>query len=64
MKEKIIEFSKNYLIGFIISGIIFTGISVYALTFSSDDVSYDNKTSGLQATNVKAAIDEIYKLCK
>ena len=53
---------KNYklLIGIIIGSII-TGTSVYAATaISSKDISYDNKSSGLTATNVKDAIDEIY----
>lgn len=65
MKNKIKNFSKKYLIGFIISGILFASISVYAVvTFPSNDVTYDNSSSGLSSTNVKEAIDELYNLCK
>ena len=62
MKE-LKEFSKRYLIGFLLSAIICTTISVYAATFASNDVTYNNKASGLKATNVKSAIDELYEKC-
>lgn len=65
MKNKIKNFSKKYLIGFVISGILSVSISVYAVvTFPSNDVTYDNSSSGLKSTNVKEAIDELYNLCK
>ena len=34
-----------------------------AVTFPSNEVSYDNSSSGLSSTNVKGAIDELYKTC-
>lgn len=62
MKEK---FKNNfiYIIAFILGGVIFSGIT-YAATvdFTSGDVYYSNSTSGLSATNVKSAIDEIYNM--
>ena len=55
---------KTNLIGFIVGTIIFGGVAVYAaVTFPSNDVSYDNTNSGLSSTNVKGAIDELYKEC-
>ena len=62
---KIKEFSKRYLIGFILGIVIFGSISVKAISeFYSNDVAYDNKESGLASTNVKSAIDELYNTCK
>lgn len=50
---------KNYklVIGFIIGGIVFGGIGVYAVT--TKEVAYNNKTSGLTSTNMQGAIDEL-----
>ena len=64
MKEKTKEFLKRYLIGFML-GIVSAGaIIVYAETyFSSNDVTYDNKESGLSSTDVQGAIDELYGVC-
>ena len=63
--KKIKGFAKKYLIGFILSGILSASISVYAVvTFPSNNVTYDNSSSGLKSTNVKGAIDELYNLCK
>ena len=60
MKEKI----KKNLIGFIIGVITAFSISVIAATyFPSNDVTYDNKESGLSSTNVQGAIDELYGIC-
>ena len=62
--KKIKEFSKKYLIGFFIGLILFTVVGVYATTyFPSNQTTYDNKTSGLNATNVQTAIDELYNTC-
>ncbi len=59
------EFMKRYLCGFLIGGILFGSISVKGMSeFYSNDVSYDNKESGLTSTNVKSAIDELYNVCK
>ena len=64
MNEKIKEFLKKYLIGFIIGVITTFSISVIAATyFPSNDVTYDNKESGLESQNIQGAIDEIYGIC-
>ncbi len=63
--KKIKEFAKRYLFGFLLGGILFGNISIKAMTeFYSNDVTYDNTKSGLTSTNVKSAIDELYKKCK
>ena len=31
--------------------------------FPSNDVTYDNKISGLKSTDVQGAIDELYNVC-
>ncbi len=64
MKEKTKEFLKKYLIGFILGIVSACTISVIAATyFPSNDVTYDNKESGLVSTNVQGAIDELYGVC-
>lgn len=60
---------KKFLLGNIktvvafILGIIISGTTIYAATilFASDQVSYDNTSSGMTATNVQGAIDELYE---
>ena len=48
MKNKKYYIKKN-IIGFIVSIILCTCLGVYAaVTFSSNDVTYDNTQSGLQ----------------
>ena len=55
------KFIKNNLIGFIIGGIIFGCISVYATTLiASVDVTYSNSDSTV--TTVKGALDELYEI--
>ena len=62
--KKLKEFSKHYLIGFILGVIIALSISVIAATyFPSKDVTYDNKESDLESQNVQEAIDELYGIC-
>ena len=59
---------KKFLLGNIktvvafILGIIISGTTVYAATilFASSEVSYDNTSSGMSATNVQDALDELY----
>ena len=53
---------KLRIIGVILGVTVLTSIaSVYAVqSVNSNDVSYDNSTSGLSSTNVKGAIDELY----
>lgn len=63
-KEKKKQYLKNNIICFVIGTIIFGAIGIYAIvTFPSNEVSYDNKSSGLSSTNVKGAIDELYEAC-
>ena len=62
--KKIKEFSKKYLIGFFIGLILFTVVSVSAATyFPSNQTTYNNGTTGMSATNVQGAIDELYNTC-
>lgn len=51
---------KTLIVGIII-GIIASGITVYAVNVSSNNVEYDNTNSGLQSNNVEGAINELYK---
>ena len=62
--KKIKEFSKKYLIGFILGLISAGAVIAYAETyFPSNQTTYDNSASGMQATNVQDAIDELYGVC-
>ena len=62
--KKIKEFSKKYLIGFFIGLILFTIVGVSAATyFPSNQTTYNNGTTGMSATNVQTAIDELYNTC-
>ena len=64
MEEKLKEFAKQYLVGFVLGVITTFSISVIAATyFPSNDVTYDNKESGLTSTDVQGAIDELYGVC-
>ena len=55
---------KKNIIGFIVGVILCMGTFVYAaVTFPSNEVTYDNTESGLSSTNVKGAIDELYTEC-
>ena len=62
--KKIKEFSKKYLMGFIL-GVLSAGIiSAYAATyFPSNQTTYDNTNSKLKSENVQDAIDELYGVC-
>ena len=52
--KKFKEFAKEYLIGFVIGIVVCGGVSVIAATyFPSNQVTYENGTSGMQATNVQ-----------
>ena len=57
------DFIKNNIklvIGIII-GLVISGVGVYALTVTAGEISYDNTQSGIQANNVKDAIDKLYE---
>ena len=62
--NKLKENSK-IIVAFIL-GLIISGTGVYAATilFASNQVSYDNTSSGLTSTDVQAALDEIYTTAK
>ena len=59
--KKLIKKNYKFILGMII-GLIWSSGIAYAATilFDSDEVSYDNTTSGLSATNVQSALDELY----
>ena len=62
--KKFKGFAKKYLIVFVIGIITGECINVIAAAyFPSNDVTYDNGTSGLSSTNVQGAIDELYNVC-
>ena len=64
MKEKIKKFSRQYLIGFVIGIVVCGTVSVIAATyFPSNQVTYENTASGMQASDVQGAIDELYSVC-
>ena len=62
--KKIKEFSKKYLIGFVIGLILFSIVGVKATTyFPSNQTTYNNDATGMGATNVQTALDELYNTC-
>ena len=64
MKEKIKKIVLGYLPGFVIGIVVCGGISVIAATyFPSNQVTYENTASGMKATDVQGAIDELYNTC-
>ena len=64
MKEKLKKFINSKLFIFIITALIFSTVGASATTlFPSNNVTYDNKTSGLKSNNVQGAIDELYNTC-
>lgn len=59
------SFIKNKLFYFILGGIVFSSISVYAaITLTSSSVAYSNSNSGITSTNVQSAIDELYQFAQ
>ena len=42
-------------------GIIISGITAFAINISSANINYDNTNSGLEATTVEGAINELYQ---
>ena len=64
MKEKLKKIFNNKIFMFIFGGVLFSAVSVYAVSyFPSNQVTYDNKTSGLKSSDVQGAIDELYTTC-
>ena len=62
--KKLKRILKNRIFIFILGGLIFGAIGVLAATyFPSNQVTYDNKTSGLKSTDVQGALDELYNTC-
>ncbi len=58
--NKVLQFIKKNILGILIGIVIAGTIGVYAYTISASDVFYDNSTSGLEANNVKDALDTLY----
>ncbi len=58
--KRLLQLMKQNVIGFIVGGIVFGSLVAYATSLGSDDVTYDNTTSGSSATTVKEAIDDLY----
>ena len=57
--KKIFKFVKQNIIGFIIGGIVFGSLGVYAAgVITSQEVTYEDNTS-IGATNVQDAIDKL-----
>ena len=64
MKEKIKGFFKSRIFICILTALVTGTVSVYAVTyFPSNQVIYDNKTSGLKSADFQGAIDELYSTC-
>lgn len=53
---------KDLFTGFILGGVIFSGISVAAVTLKANQVTYTPNDSSFKVTNVEEAINEMYKL--
>lgn len=63
-KEKLKEFSKRYLLGFVFSIIMPLTVTVYAQgVFPSNQATYINTESGMNSQNVQDAIEELYDVC-
>ena len=57
--KSILKKHIKLVIGFVIGISITTGVYGATILFDSDEVSYDNTTSGLESTNVQDALDEL-----
>ena len=68
MKEKLkkVKISKSQIMTIVLAGVVSTIMSLgtsYASNnylYNSSDVSYDNTVSGITATDVQGAVDELY----
>ena len=62
MRGKLKKIFNNKIFVFILGGLLFSVVSVYAVTyFPSNQVTYDNSSSKLSSTNVQGAIDYMIK---
>ena len=63
--KELLKSNIKFILGFIL-GLSFTIGSVYAaeILFASENVGYDNTTSGLSSTDVQGALDELYSLAQ
>lgn len=50
----------KFLLGVVV-GLILSSTLVYAVTIGSNQVSYDNTKSGMKATTMQGALDELYE---
>lgn len=60
-KEKIRNFFKSNIFSFILGGILFSSVTVYAAIINSKDVSYSPDNSSFKVDNVKTALDFLYE---
>jgi len=58
--KKLFKNNIKVIIALILGLVIAGSVGVYAYVISASDVSYDNSTSGLEADNVKDALDDLY----
>jgi len=59
--KKLLKLNIKTIIVFILGLLIASSVGIiYALSIASSDVTYDNSTSGSEATTVKNAIDDLY----
>ena len=64
MKNKIKKVFKNRIFICILTALVTGTVSVCAVTyFPSNQVTYNNTTSGLKSSDVQGAIDELYSSC-
>ena len=63
--KKIWNINIKTLFLLIIVIVLASGVTYAATTYiaASNQVSYDNANSGLTATNVQGALDELYNTC-
>jgi len=60
MMKELLKNNIKVIIAFVLGLIVSGAIGVYAFNIAASDVSYDNSTSGLEADNVKDALDNLY----
>lgn len=53
---------RDLFIGIIVGGLVFSGITVFAITLAADQITYTPNNTKFSVTNAKDALDEIYKI--